>query len=82
VAWKSLASWSGWHIALLTAVWVGGVIGYLALRTARAQELSSASTDTYFIAVHVHHPFAIFLGPPLLLLASWLWRRWATRPAS
>ena len=82
MAWKSLASWSLWQIALLTAVWVATIIGYIAIRTALAEQPSTQASDTYFVVVHVHHPFAVFLGPPLLLLAVWLWRRWATRPTS
>ena len=82
MVWKSLANWSGWLIALFSAVWMASVIGYAALRTVLAQKLSSASADTYFIVVHVHHPFAVLFGPPLLSFATWLWRQRGTRSAS
>lgn len=82
MGWKSLASWSGRQIALLGALWVVSVIGYIGIWTAIAQQASTQSTDTYFIVVHVHHPLLVFCGPPVLLLAVWLWRRFATRPAS
>jgi hypothetical protein len=82
VAWKSLANWSFWQIALVMAAWVASVIAYLAVRTTLAQPRPTQSEDTYFIAVHVHHPVAVFVGPPVLFLVVWLWRKWGTRRAS
>jgi hypothetical protein len=69
VAWKSFASWSLWQIALVAAAWVTSVIAYVAVRTTLAAPRSTQSTDTYFIVVHVHHPVAVFIAPPLSLLA-------------
>ena len=76
---KPLGEWSAWRIALLAGAWIMAVLGYMAIRTALAPMPANLGANDYYIVVHMHYPELVFFGPPVLLMAVWLWRRRVTR---
>ena len=71
---KPLGDWSAWQVGLLALGWMVGVFGYMALRTALATP-AGLGPNEYYIVAHVHYVRSVVLGPPVLLVAVWLWRR-------
>jgi hypothetical protein len=73
---RPIGDWSAWRVGLVSLGWVIAVVGYIAIRTALTPPPPAmAGPDSYYISVHLHYPKLVFLGPPLLLVALWLWQR-------
>jgi hypothetical protein len=80
-----LARWSGRRVMLLSAGWVVFLLAVTlarVVRAAHAYQRAHPGEDTYLIGYGVPGGLWGLIGPPLVLIAVWVWARLASRPAT